>query len=211
MKKYDHLRKKALELRKKGMALGAICERLALPKTTVYYWIRGTSIGRTERQTKGQKKGAAAMQKKYAKIRAEAKAGALADAPKRFCNPLFRDFIMLYLTEGYRRDRNVVSVCNSNPQLVKLADRYIRYLSGKEPAYQLQCHVDNDERELKSFWGDLLEVDPSVIKISRKSNSGQMSGRTWRSVHGVLAVRVCSTDLRSRLDGWMEYLQAQWN
>jgi hypothetical protein len=46
--------------------------------------------------------------------------------------------------------------------------------------------------------------------MQRKSNSNQLKGRTWRSVHGVLRVRVCDTQLRAKLEGWMDRLRESW-
>jgi len=63
---------------------------------------------------------------------------------------------------------------------------------------------------LCEFWGKLLEVEPSSIRFQRKSNSGQMAGRTWRSRYGVLQVRASDTYLRARLDAWMDRLRAEW-
>jgi hypothetical protein len=56
----------------------------------------------------------------------------------------------------------------------------------------------------------LLPVDPESIKFQRKSNSGQLAGRIWRSKYGVLQVRVSDTYLRARLDAWMDRVRADW-
>lgn len=73
MKRLDHLREKALELRTNhNMSLDDISERLNLSRTTVYYWIRGTVIERTEKQTAGQKAGPTAMRAKCAALRQDA-------------------------------------------------------------------------------------------------------------------------------------------
>jgi hypothetical protein len=46
--------------------------------------------------------------------------------------------------------------------------------------------------------------------LQRKSNSGQLGGRHWRSKHGVLTVYAGDTALRARLQGWIDCLQEQW-
>ncbi len=49
-----YLREKALQLRtEKHLSLDEIAERLALPNTTVYYWIKGTPLGRPRRAGPG--------------------------------------------------------------------------------------------------------------------------------------------------------------
>jgi hypothetical protein len=64
--------------------------------------------------------------------------------------------------------------------------------------------------ELRGFWGGVLGIEPEAIKLQRKSNSNQLSGRQWRSRHGVIAVRVPDTLLRARLQAWMDCLRAEW-
>jgi hypothetical protein len=50
----------------------------------------------------------------------------------------------------------------------------------------------------------------SGIKLLRKSNSNQLTGRRWRSRHGVLSVRVQDTLLRARMQAWTDRLRDQW-
>jgi hypothetical protein len=76
--------------------------------------------------------------------------------------------------------------------------------------YSIQFHADQDLEELRRFWAGRLGVTPEDIRFQRKSNSGRLSGRTWRSKYGVLAVSTGDTLLRARLEGWMHSLQDQW-
>jgi len=211
MKKYEHLRKKALEWRRNGMAIGEICEKLSLGKSTVYHWIKDIPIERTEKQTEGQKAGTKAMQQKYAKIRNDSYNEALNEASKRLQDHSFRDFVMLYLTEGYRRTRNCVSVSNSNLCLMRLAAKWMRQLSEKEISYAIQYHVDQDLDELRAYWSEGLGIEAERIKFQRKSNSGKMDKRKWRSQYGVLTARVSDTVLRSKMQAWMDVLQDEIN
>jgi hypothetical protein len=58
----DYLRLRARALRvEKRLTLDELVERLALPRATVYYWIRDLPLGRP-RSSAGQQKGTAAMQ-----------------------------------------------------------------------------------------------------------------------------------------------------
>jgi len=71
-------------------------------------------------------------------------------------------------------------------------------------------HADHDPAALRDFWGSALDIDPSSIALQRKSNRGQLGGRSWRSRHGVLTVRASDALLRARLQGWMDRLQEEW-
>jgi hypothetical protein len=66
-RRYDHLRDKAVELRTKhNMTLDDIVERLALPRTTIYSWIKNLPIPRTEKQSDAQLARAGQVKRKYA-------------------------------------------------------------------------------------------------------------------------------------------------
>jgi transcriptional regulator with XRE-family HTH domain len=208
-----YLRAKARELRtERRLTIDEIAERLALSRTTIYHWVRDLPpIQRSGRPaTAGQLKGNLAMQAKYRLLREAAYAEGRASFDELAVDPSFRDFVCLYLAEGYKRSRNNVSVCNSDPTVVKLCDRWLRHFAVRAPDYAVQYHADQDLEELKRFWGDELGVRPDQIRLQRKSNSNQLAGRTWRSVHGVLTVRVCDTLFRARLAGWMDRLRESW-
>jgi hypothetical protein len=126
------------------------------------------------------------------------------------CDPSFRDFVCLYIAEGYKRDRNSVAMCNSDPAVLQLSTRWLRRLTDKRLEFSIQYHADQDLADLRSFWGRTLEVDPDAIRFQRKSNSSQLRSRQWRCRYGVLAVRAHDTALRMRLQAWMHRLQASW-
>jgi hypothetical protein len=118
--------------------------------------------------------------------------------------------VPLYIAEGYKRNRNVVSVCNSDPAVVQVATRWIRRLTDRQLWFSIQYHADQDLDELREFWGRTLEIEAAGIKLLRKSNSNQLTGRIWRSQHGVLNVFVHDTLLRARIQAWMDRLRAEW-
>jgi len=73
----------------------------------------------------------------------------------------------------------------------------------------MQYHKDQNPEMLKHFWSKALGVKLDQVRISRKSNSGNLVGRKWRSEYGVASVGVGDTVLRSKLQGWMEVLQEE--
>jgi hypothetical protein len=91
-----------------------------------------------------------------------------------------------------------------------LCDYWLRRLTRRPLSYSLQYHADQDVEQLRRSWGQLLRIRPESIRLQRKSNSNQLTGRTWRSIHGVLAVRTCDTYFRARLQAWMDRLAEEW-
>lgn len=210
----DYIREKAIELRiEKKLTIDEIAECLAIAKTTAYYWVGDIEIprkpGRAFR-TEAQKKGTLAMQDKYKKARDDAYRQGLDEFAELCGDPTFRDFVCMYIGEGSKRNRNRVSICNSDPLVVVLGHSWITKLTSRSVRYSLQFHADQSFDDLTEFWGELLGIDGSLIKFQRKSNSNQLSGRKWRSQHGVLDVGADDTYLRSRLQAWMDLTKAQW-
>lgn len=206
-----YVREKARSLRvEKHLSIDEIAARLALPKTTIYYWVRDLPLGRARRGSAGQRKGNRNMQRNYALRRAAAYLQGRIEFVDLMGEPTFRDFVCLYMAEGYKRSRNEVSVCNSDPAIVLLCARWLRRFARNPVTYSVQYHADQELDELRRFWAKTLSVAPDEIRLKRKSNSGRLSGRTWRSRYGVLSVSACDTLFRARLEAWMESLQEQW-
>jgi hypothetical protein len=68
-----YLRDKARKLSVENkLSIVEIADRLALPKTTIWYWVRDLPLARPRRANAGQRKGNRAMREKYRRLREEA-------------------------------------------------------------------------------------------------------------------------------------------
>jgi hypothetical protein len=130
--------------------------------------------------------------------------------PALVLEPSFRDFVCMYIGEGSKRCRNTVALCNSDSNVIILADFWIRRFACNPIRYSLQYHADQDLAHLKGVWGRLLRIDPQAIRTERKSNSNQLAGRSWRFRHGVLTVTASDTHFRARLQAWMDRVFEEW-
>jgi hypothetical protein len=206
-----YLRDRARELRTtKQLTLDELAERLALPKTTVYYWIKDLPLGRERRWSVGQRKGCLATQAKYRRMRDAAYERGQAEYDELIRLPTFRDFVVLYIAEGYKRSRNRVSIGNSDDRIVAMAAGWLNMLSANRLVFTLQYHADQSLQDLRDHWGRVLAIDGSTIRLQRKSNSGQLHGRRWRSEHGVMTVIADDTLLRARLQAWIDRIREDW-
>jgi hypothetical protein len=208
----SYLRDRARQLRtEKHLSLTEIAAVLALPKTTVYYWIKDLPLGRPRRQSPGQRIGHHRMCANYKRLRDEAYSRGAAEYDELISVPTFRDFVVLYIAEGYKKNRNTVQIGNSDPTVVVMSKSWLGTLTARKLLYSIQYHLDQDLSELQNFWGEILGIDGGAIRMQRKSNSGQLKGRRWRSAHGVLSIRVFDTYLRSRLQAWMDRIRQEWH
>jgi len=207
-----YLRDKARCMRReRRLTLDEIAQRLALPRATVWYWIRDLPLDRPRRASVGQRKGVLAMQAKYRRLREQAYEQGFVEFDDLVLRRTFRDFVVLYIGEGSKRDRNRVAIGNSDPRVVCMAAGWLRTLSNHRITYAIQYHADQDLVKLRAEWGLILGIDGELISLQRKSNSGNLSGRTWRSPYGVLTVTVSDTLLRARLQAWIDRVQASWS
>ena len=87
---------------------------------------------------------------------------------------------------------------------------WFRCFARNEIECSVQHHADQDPEQLRRFWGAELDVCTAAIRVVRKSNSGGLKGRQWRSAHAVLAIRVGDTIFRARVQGWIDRLQEHW-
>lgn len=207
-----YIREKAREMRvQRRLTIDEIAERLAISRTTIYYWVRDLPVARDPaRATRAQAMGNRATCTKYLLLRESAYDRGRAEFAELVLEPIVRDFICLYIAEGFKRNRNRVSLANSDATVVGVADRCLRRFSSRQLTYRLQHHADQDLGELATFWGACLNVDSEQIRFQRKSNSNQLAGRTWRSTHGVLTVSTSDTLFRARLQAWMDSMREAW-
>lgn len=215
MNKYKHLKDKAIELRKNNYSLNLICEMFSLPKTTVYYWVKDIECndklnGLDKKRGKNKKKNYT-ISLRFAKLRKDAYDSFYNIADNLLLDKYLRDFVMIYLTEGYRKCKNTVQVSNSNEMIILLSQYWMKKFSNKNINYNVQIHIDNNEDKIKEHWASILSVDKNSIKIRMKSNSGNMNGRKWRCEWGVMGISVHDTYLRSKIQALMDYLQENWN
>lgn len=206
-----YLREKARQMRvERKLTIDQIAERLALSRSTIYYWVVDLPIPPTPARKLAQRRAAAATSRKHRLLREEAYERGRAEFAKLAENATFRDFVALYIAEGSKRNRNAVQICNSDAAVLRVALDWMEEFTGGTFDYGVQYHADQDPTELRNYWAGQLEIEPEMIRLQRKSNSSQLRKRTWRSAHGVLAIRVCDTLFRARLQAWIDCMREQW-
>lgn len=206
-----YVKEKARKLRTdKKLTIDELADQLALPRTTIYYWVRDLPIGKTESETLAAFRAGQVNKEMHRRHRAAAYQQGRDEFPILLEQPTFRDFVCMYIGEGFKRNRNAVSICNSDSAVIRLGAYWIRRFASNPVGYAFQHHADQNPADVCAFWGKLLDVEPSMIKFQRKSNSGKLSGRGWRSRYGVLQVRTSDTYFRARLEAWMDGIRSEW-
>jgi excisionase family DNA binding protein len=172
----QHLREKAIELRRQDLTIDEIAERLALSRSTIYCWVRDLKLSRrgmSGRQTAAQRRATASMQRRCAGRREYSYECGREEFPRLAEDPTFRDFVAMYIGEGCKRCRNRVSLGNSDPAVVELANIWIQRFAINKVSWSIQYHADQNLQMLREFWSNRLGIEPST--------SGSSASRTATS------------------------------
>lgn len=124
--------------------------------------------------------------------------------------PFFRDFIILYLGEGFRKDKNIVGIANSSPQIIAVSDFVLSKLTNKRKRYTLSYYEDMDLEMVIDFWSNLLEIKKEDIHLMKKSNAGLLMGRNHRLEFGIFSISIASTELKAKIVAWMDIVNMEW-
>ena len=128
----DYIRQKAVDLRVgTKLTIDEIADRLALSRSTVFHWVKDVPIPETRRQTAARQRASDANRDRARRKREAAYREGVRQYPGLIAEPTFRDFICMYIGEGTKKGRHYVSLCNSDPAVVKLAQAWMLRLSAK--------------------------------------------------------------------------------
>jgi len=206
---YSHkIKEQARRSRKEGKYLAEIAKNLGASISAVHEWVQDVELpGRREAQDDQLHFARSQMQQKYARLRQEAYEQTDLSLLEE---PLVRDFIVMYLGEGYRRNRNEVQICNSNPLIMGMSFQALRRIGlPKSPTFRLKIYPDMDASKKKRFWGKQVGIKPSQITLTNDKKKEKPS-KYRRSEHGILYMRVTDTYLRARLQALMDTVQGEW-
>jgi hypothetical protein len=214
-----YLRDMARLLRmERQLTVDQLAKRLALPRSTIYYWVRDLPL-RPARpgpavspqapagpRAEGRDAGLAIM----AREREHAYEEGLRSYDDLIAQPTFRDFVCTYVTEGYKRDRSRVALAGGDPAVVRLAHRWIWRLTDESPTLVLHHDDAHSMRELQRFWSETIGEDARAIRMRRGDAARLVHRWSPRPLHGVLAVSVEDALLRARLQAWMRRIRESW-
>jgi transposase len=92
-----HLRAKAIVLRKqRKLTIDEIADRLALSRSTIYYWVRHIPIPATVKQTAAQRRRARANSERHRLIREAEYERGFEEFMEFIRVPTFRDFVVCF-------------------------------------------------------------------------------------------------------------------
>lgn len=190
------------------MKLAEICSLLHKSKTTVYYWIKDINIivSRKPNNIAASK----VLHEKYKKLRELAYTEGLEIYLVEKNNNLFRDFLVIYLTEGHRKSKNTVSIVNTNPKILKAVKPFMEKFTNNKIWYSLQVYPDTNIDKTVQYWKQYLKINDEHIRILYKSNAGNLKGRNSSVKYGIMTIGTNDTYFREKLRAWTDIVQLEW-
>jgi hypothetical protein len=219
---------------RRQLSVDQLAKRLALPRSTIYYWVRdlplrersaaeqGTrpgGVGPSGAQTGGvgvaAQVGGVGAGGAGSRVARAKRAGAYEQALRSYddliAQPTFRDFMSVYIVDGYKRDRRKVALSSADPDVMRLARRWIWRLSDRSPSLSVRYTADQSRDELRRFWSDAVGEELRSIRATHTADD-ELLGCGWsaRPVHGVLTAAVQDSVLRARMQAWMFRTREEW-
>ena len=212
-------RDEAIRLRREGVTYYDIMQRVGIPKSTLWRWLKAEGLVETQPQRLtelkrlAQQKGAAVVKaRRIARTRAimEQASGEIGVLSQR---DLWLLGLALYWAEGSKqKPRNVSSgviFTNSDPTAVQLFVRWVTEICGVPHAaltFELYLHETADGKRALTYWREQLGVSAEQLCRVRWKRHRPATRRTnvGDSYHGLIRVRVArSSALNRRIAGWV--------
>jgi hypothetical protein len=211
--RFEHLREKAMKLRRGGNSIGSIETRLGIPRSTLSYWFRGVVLSDRQKKIleKRWKDGLiTARTKASAWHRADKKARVIQvekSAEEMLRSLDIKDTALtelalafLYLGEGSKKNCDT-SLGSSDP---KIAQFFVTCLKNvyAVPIEKIRCDLhlraDQNPETMKRYWAKELGL-PSTNFCKPVIDKRTEGKPTYQHYKGVCAIRCGRVEIQRRL------------
>ena len=206
----------AFDLRNQNKTYSEIAKIMDRPDATIRRWLAPYRVKIDSSNIKkldAIKKGRETMLANYAKLRIAAYEEGKKSAEVNFKDPMFRDFINLYIGEGSKRNRGGLQITNSDPYILFPAYLVMKKYFLKENknmvlniAYYTHSH---DIEKLKKFWTNIFKEQNVKITTSVQP-TGKPHGHNNSNKYGLCRLSIDDTYAKQRLDACIDYLKQEW-
>ena len=208
---------KAVELRKQGVAMGEIAQRLGVSKSSVSLWVRDVKLTPAQlNKLNSNGHSVDAIEKRRMSRLAGTKARrvfitekALIEAEKLVKDTLWCVGTSLYWGEGCKT-QNMVRLANSDPAVLVIIMKYFR-ITCAVPEHQFRGHIHTfahcDEKKAERYWSDVTGIPLKQFFKTYKKQSSASKNKRHTLPMGTCQVYVHDTQLFFRIMAWIEYLK----
>lgn len=211
-------KEKAIILRKKGYSINQIIKETGFSKASVSVWVRNIILTKEQRKKLSERgRSIESIEKRRISrlFNENAKRRAVIDeAKKDFLRISPEDLkligIILYLGEGAKKSRNIVSVANSDPLIIKIMMRFLREICDvPENKFRGQIHTfaHANLEKTERYWSKITGIARrQFYKTYIKPSSASLQKRETLPF-GTFDLSVNDTKLLLRILGWIEKIE----
>lgn len=207
-------RKKAIELRRKGVSMNEIARFIGVAKSSVSYWVRDVEL--TSKQKRGLSEKGRSIEsiekRRISRIqntrnkRNIIKLGAQQEVGTLSKDSLWCAGIALYWGEG-GKTQQTVRISNSDPAVIKVMMKFFKkYSHINFDKYHGHVHTfseDNVQKSL-SYWSKISGIPKNKFYRTYIKQSTATKNKRQTLPYGTFQIYIHSTEFFFRMMGWLE-------
>lgn len=217
-----NIKHQAKQLRLQGKTYTEITKRIGVPKSTLSGWFRALKIPQkveqnlmSKRQQSWRKTIVDFNKKRAVKIKQQhtsAQDHYALEVGKLSKRELKLVGVALYWAEGYKRGKDSVVFCNSDPAMIQLMMKFFRDVCNmQENKLKVQVHIHRNisVKKTTKFWSNITKVPicnfrKPLYQISKSSKNKRPKNRL---LYGVCRIIIHDVSLVDRINGWINGLK----
>jgi len=205
----------AITLRKEGLSMGEIAQRLGVSKGSISLWVGKIQLTSAQKKTLSSKSHDKEVveNRRASRLKNEkAKRQIIIDAAQKEIKSLSEKElwligVMLYWAEGGKTDRGLVRFSNSDPEMIKIMMVFFRRIckvpESKFRGY-IHIHPHLDYKKAERYWSFITSISrKQFFKTYRKMNIASKHKRDNLPL-GTFDIYICSTELFLKIFGWTQ-------
>jgi hypothetical protein len=218
-------KKKAIELRKKGLSYSEILKQVPVTKASLSLWLRDIRLSKKQQDRLVKKSlsklnlGAKIKKEKRILKTERIKKKAVKEIGKIRKRELWLIGIALYWAEGSKQKKHNVSqgveFGNSDPEMIKFYLNWLKDCCGiasEDIVFYIYLHKTVDGEKVKKYWSQITELPLNRFQkiIWKKHKFKTIRKNIGKDYHGLLKITVKkSTDLNRKIAGLIEGIRKQ--
>lgn len=216
MKKTE--KEEAIRLRKKGFSMNEIARTVNISKGTVSLWVRDIELTTKQRNSLTKRGFSVSAIEKRRINRIEntrLKHQIVVDKAKQDIETISRQELLLigvalYWGEGSKVNRNVASLANSDPAVIKIMMKFFKEICNVKPE-KFRGHIHTfshkNVKEAEDYWSRVSGIPLNQFYKTYSKPSIASKGKKDSLPYGTLQIYVCDTNVALTIKGWMERLR----
>lgn len=208
-------KEKAIKLRRQGLSLRSITKKVNASKSSVSIWVRSVELSTVQKERLRKNKNSQAIvekrratrllneEKKREKIIKEAEK----EIKKISKKELFLIGLSLYWGEGRKKSRNIVSVSNSDPDLIKIMMKFLKDVC-KVPEKKFRGHIHLhphlDNAKAEKYWSGISGIPKNQFFKTSQQHNKSSKNKKDSLPFGTFDIYVCDTKMFLKIKGWTQ-------